>query len=152
MVKTIAAWNLRGLNTPKKQKLVQQWISKNSLNIVGLLETRIRPANMEAVKFGLGLANWKFISNAHMAPLCRILVGWNTERADISMVHSASQWLTCDALSLGDGSTVRITCLWVEYPNLSLQPVELPGGAEGVEQFYSLDHPRRFQRHFKHKG
>ncbi|KAJ6398744.1 hypothetical protein OIU77_019506 [Salix suchowensis] len=101
-----------GLNTPKKQKLIQQWISKNSLNIVGLLETRIRPANMEAVETGLGLANWKFISNAHMAPLCRILVGWNMEKADISMVHSASQCLTCDALSLGDGSTVRITYVY----------------------------------------
>ncbi|KAJ6304680.1 hypothetical protein OIU78_020287 [Salix suchowensis] len=67
---------------------------------------------MEAVETGLGLANWKFISNAHMAPLCRILVGWNMEKADISMVHSASQWLTCDALSLGDGSTVWITYVY----------------------------------------
>ncbi|KAJ6407133.1 hypothetical protein OIU84_010608 [Salix udensis] len=40
----------------------------------------------------------------------------------------------------------------VEYPNLSLQPVELPGGAENVEQLHPLDHPKRLQRHFKHKG
>ncbi|KAJ6670501.1 hypothetical protein OIU85_014382 [Salix viminalis] len=67
---------------------------------------------MAAVEVGLGLSNWNFILNVHLGPLCRILVGWNTTRVEVNMVHTATQWITCDALSLGDGSTVRITYVY----------------------------------------
>ncbi|KAJ6408820.1 hypothetical protein OIU84_008506 [Salix udensis] len=75
-------------------------------------EPRICPTNMAAMEVGLGLSNWNFILNVHLGPLCRILMGWNTTRAEVNMVHTATQWITCDALSLGDGSTVRITYVY----------------------------------------
>ena len=70
MVDTIAAWNVRGLNNPKKQKIIQQWITNNRLNIVGLLEPRIQPVNMKVVEDGMGLINWEYLSNVHHGSLC----------------------------------------------------------------------------------
>lgn len=112
MVDTIAAWNVRGINNPKKQKIIQQWITNNRLNIVGLLEPRIQPANMKVVEDGLGLINWEYFSNVHHSSLCRILVGWNADKVGVAMVHSASQWLTCDVTTLEDGSKIRVSFVY----------------------------------------
>ncbi|KAJ6729712.1 hypothetical protein OIU85_020603 [Salix viminalis] len=92
MVTTIGAWNIRGLNSPNKKKMIQQWVNKNNLNIFGILEPRILPANMAATEEGLGLHNWHFISNIHHSRLCRIMVGWNPAKVMVSTVHMDNQW------------------------------------------------------------
>ncbi|KAB5569560.1 hypothetical protein DKX38_003353 [Salix brachista] len=81
MVMTIGSWNIRGLNSPHKQNLIQQWVSKNSLDIIGILEPHILPSNMDAVVAGMGISNWNFLSNIQHHHLCRILVDGSVFRA-----------------------------------------------------------------------
>ncbi|KAG5224356.1 RNA-directed DNA polymerase, eukaryota, Reverse transcriptase [Salix suchowensis] len=94
-------WNIRGLNSPQKQKSIHHWITKNNLDIVGILEARILSANMAKVENGLGLSKWQFISNINHSHLCRILVGWNPKK-----------WISCDVLSQANGSSIRVTFVY----------------------------------------
>ncbi|KAB5573121.1 hypothetical protein DKX38_000315 [Salix brachista] len=94
----IGSWNIRGLNSSYKQKMTQQWVAKNNLDLIEMLETRIQPVNIQAVEKGLGLHGWKFISNESQHPLCRIMIGWNTKKVATSLVSFASQWITCDVV------------------------------------------------------
>ncbi|KAJ6319643.1 hypothetical protein OIU78_015120 [Salix suchowensis] len=112
MVASLGAWNIRGLNSPLKQKSIHHWINKNKLDIVGILEPRILLANMAKVEKGLGLSSWQFVSNMHHGHLCRILVCWNPKRVSVCTVHTASQWVTCDVLSKEDGSSIRVTFVY----------------------------------------
>ncbi|KAB5514312.1 hypothetical protein DKX38_028218 [Salix brachista] len=70
------------------------------------------PANMKVVEDGLGLINWEYFLNVHHSSLCRILVGWNADKVGVAMVHSASQWLTCDVTTLEDGSKIRVSFVY----------------------------------------
>ncbi|KAJ6740176.1 hypothetical protein OIU79_000334 [Salix purpurea] len=109
---TIGSWNIRGLNSPHKQNLIQQWVSKNSLDIIGILEPHILPSNIDAVVAGMGISNWNFLSNIQHHHLCRILVGWNSKKVTVTVVHTATQWISCDVKSLEDGSIFRVTFVY----------------------------------------
>ncbi|KAJ6324625.1 hypothetical protein OIU76_011839 [Salix suchowensis] len=89
--------------------MTQQWVAKNNLDLIGMLEPRIQPVNIQAVEKGLGLHGWKFISNESQHPLCRIMIGWNTQKVATSLVSFASQWITCDVVSLLDCRRIRVT-------------------------------------------
>ena len=45
----VLIWNVRGLNDPIKQKEVVSRIRNNNINLVCLLETRIKESKMKAV-------------------------------------------------------------------------------------------------------
>jgi len=51
---------------------------------------------MDTVEVGLGLHNWKFISNVSPINHCRILVGWNPKKLHLECTHKTQQWITCD--------------------------------------------------------
>ncbi|KAJ6435117.1 hypothetical protein OIU84_000357 [Salix udensis] len=108
----MGTWNIRGLNNPNKQRTIQQWINKNSIDLMGILEPRIRPANMEAVESGLGLSNWRYSSNTLLQPLCRIMICWNPQRVAISNIILDSQWITCDVESKQRGGYARVTFVY----------------------------------------
>lgn len=38
----ICIWNVRGLNSPRKQKVVKEFITQHSMGLVGLLETKVK--------------------------------------------------------------------------------------------------------------
>jgi exonuclease III len=54
----IGSWNIWGLNGLQKQKIVQAWAQKNSLDIFGLLETKVTAANITAVQTTLAPSHW----------------------------------------------------------------------------------------------
>lgn len=108
----IGSWNIWGLNSPTKQKVVRDWIYKHSLGIIGLLETKIAPARMNAVISGLALPSWKFLSNVSAHPSCRILVGWDPLQYDLVCSHYSEQWVTCDVITLSSHARLRITFVY----------------------------------------
>ncbi|GAV77378.1 Exo_endo_phos domain-containing protein [Cephalotus follicularis] len=71
-----ACWNIRGLNDTSKQKEVRNFVKKNGIAFVGLLETRVLLLNKEKVAQGL-VKGWKCVSNHKDSLLGRIWVLWN---------------------------------------------------------------------------
>jgi len=108
----IGSWNIWGLNGLQKQKIVQAWAQKNSLDIFGLLETKVTAANITAVQTTLAPSHWQNHSNIASNPTCRILVGWNPHKLHLNCIHSAPQWLTCEATHTSLPHPIKITFIY----------------------------------------
>jgi len=108
----IGSWNIRGLNGHLKQKTVIDWTTKNNLDIYGLLETKIAAANMPAVESNLAPHPWKYISNVSASSPCRIMVGWNPIKLNLTCTHQSPQWLTCETTSLSTNASLKITFIY----------------------------------------
>ncbi|KAJ6333873.1 hypothetical protein OIU78_010890 [Salix suchowensis] len=99
---------------------------------------QISSNNLDAVLPKVLPANWQAISNVHDNPLCRIVVGWNSDKFEVNMVHSSSQWITCDVLSLSCQDKIRLTfiygsnsynirtSLWQYIKDVSIDNVNIP--------------------------
>ena len=85
----IGSWNTWGLNSLQKQNTVHHWTQKNNLDLIGLLETKIEISNLAATQANLALSGWHFISNIHHTTHCRILVGWNSHKLNLTYEDSS---------------------------------------------------------------
>ena len=93
----IAAWNIRGLNDPLKQVEVKKLIFENHLDILGIVETRVRNINKEAIRRNV-FRNWAFFANYDSHPLGRIWVGWNTATLTVNIVSHMDQVIHCEVV------------------------------------------------------
>uniref|UniRef100_A0A7N0VCC1 Endonuclease/exonuclease/phosphatase domain-containing protein n=1 Tax=Kalanchoe fedtschenkoi TaxID=63787 RepID=A0A7N0VCC1_KALFE len=75
----LASWNVRGINSPFKQKEVVNYISSNSIHFFGLLETKLSSSAYSALqqKFSRQ-GSWNFVSNFETHSHGRILLSWNS--------------------------------------------------------------------------
>jgi hypothetical protein len=108
----IGSWNIWGLNGLQKQKTVHVWAQKNSLDIFGLLETKVSAANLANVQPTLAPLHWQYLTNIASNPTCRILVGWNPHKLHLTCLHSAPQWLTCEATHTSLPHPIKITFIY----------------------------------------
>ena len=92
---TILVWNVRGLNDPFKQKAVVSRIRELEINLVCLLETRVREQNMHNV-ISRHFKGWKVLNN-YFDEACngRIWFLWNTS-FHVELVASMDQCITCN--------------------------------------------------------
>jgi hypothetical protein len=108
----IGTWNVWGLNSPNKQKTIRDWVTKQKLGIVGLLESKIAPARLDPVISGLALPSWNFLSNISASASCRILVGWDPLKYNITCINFSEQWVTCDITTLSSNTSLKITFVY----------------------------------------
>jgi len=108
----IDSCNTWGLNSLQKQKTIREWTQKNDLDIFGLLETKIGGTNLAAVVATLALAHWQFTSNIHHTSHCRILVGWNSHKLNLTYENSSSQWLSCKVTAPSLIQPLKITFIY----------------------------------------
>ena len=59
----VMCWNVRGLNQQGKQIMVKQFIDRQKVGLVALLETRIKPSKLGALYLSM-FQNWCFSSNS----------------------------------------------------------------------------------------
>jgi len=108
----IGCWNTWGLNSTSKQINIWKWTLSSLLGIIGLLETKIAPANMNTIIPGTSLSGWKFLSNSSASSTCRILVGWEPIAFDLSCFQFSEQWVTCEVTSLATKDKLKITFVY----------------------------------------
>ncbi|KAJ6345277.1 hypothetical protein OIU78_008031 [Salix suchowensis] len=108
----IGSWNVRGINNPRKQIAVKKWVSKNNLEIYGILEPRIVNNNLAHVQGKLGIPGWEFASNIRNEGQCRILVSWNAKSLRMNQIHYDDQWVTCEATCARTNDDVSITFVY----------------------------------------
>ncbi|KAF9663126.1 hypothetical protein SADUNF_Sadunf17G0006000 [Salix dunnii] len=112
MASLTRSWNIRGLNTSQSQYQVLQWINKNNLDVLGLLETRIKEPNLAAVQANFLPSRWEAISNISYNPICRIILGWNSQKFKVQLVHASAQWITCSIRSPNNVEVLKITIVY----------------------------------------
>ena len=72
----LCTWNVRGLNDPQKAREIKKFIEINKLQMVGLVETKVRPHNSGKVQKRLK-KGWHWINNNAASSRGRIWIGWN---------------------------------------------------------------------------
>ena len=98
MVK-FAAWNIRGLNEPLKQKDVRSLVESHALDFVCVLGTRVRAHSKNRI-FNSLFPGWKLFHNYDHAMLSRIWVCGNPEKVSIDVIHSMDQAMLCHVTAL----------------------------------------------------
>lgn len=82
MAVIIATWNVRGLNSPQKQADLVKWMRWFRVDVLGLLETKLKPKNLECF-VNTYFSNWKSINNFDLISSGRILVLWDPTKVDL---------------------------------------------------------------------
>ncbi|KAL0293493.1 UNVERIFIED_CONTAM: hypothetical protein Sradi_6934300 [Sesamum radiatum] len=88
-----AVWNVRGLNNVAHQNAVSQLVREHNLHFLGLLETRVRQANVLSIRSHL-LRNWNWFDD-YSGPGGRIWLAWNSLEVDVEIIRVETQFIHC---------------------------------------------------------
>ena len=86
----IGCWNIRGLNDSCKQSEIRNFISKNNIQIFGILETRVRSVNKDWIQKKV-FRDWSVIDNQDFSTLGRIWIGWNSNIIQVKKFYVSTQ-------------------------------------------------------------
>lgn len=91
MLKT-AVWNIRGLNNPLKQKEVFSFIQSQRLCLIGVVETKIRRAHLDAAVCNSFPSHWLHTTNLNTSgSTARIIMAWDPLVLTVTVISSSSQ-------------------------------------------------------------
>jgi exonuclease III len=90
----ILIWNIRGFNIPFKQQEVRKEVKRLNVNIICLVETRVKKDKAQNIKNTV-LPGWNLIHNYDMHWLGRIWVCWDPGITSIKQLSSHEQAVTC---------------------------------------------------------
>ena len=89
---TLLIWNVRGFNDPLKQKRVVARIRSLKIQIVCLLETRVKENNSQVI-IARHFQGWKWLHNYSSAYNGRIWILWNDQQ-QVNLVDTSAQSIT----------------------------------------------------------
>lgn len=118
---SIAAWNIRGVNTLVKQVEVQNLLRENRISILGLLETRVKEENSE--KVAKKISDWNVSCNYPEAYNGRIWVFWNPRVVEMELLSKGEQFMHCLVKTLD--SNKKFWCTFVYAQNSTSEREEL---------------------------
>ncbi|XP_048490011.1 uncharacterized protein LOC125491972 [Beta vulgaris subsp. vulgaris] len=90
----IISWNVRGINSPRKQKDVLRSIQKHSILLVGLLKTKVKACHLGNLYQNV-FNSWCFTFNIGYHPGGRVVLAWNHGVFSVSIIHSTDQFIHC---------------------------------------------------------
>lgn len=89
----MASWNVRGLNSPLRQRELKDFIKITNIGLIGLLEVKIRESNFKRITSRL-FRNWKTLHNSLTNSVSRILLAWNPNLFQGKLLHCTDQSIT----------------------------------------------------------
>lgn len=75
----ISSWNIRGLNDPIKQHEVRQFLMQNHIDIITIVEVKVRLNKVEKVAKNT-FPRWKVVHNTGIEVIPRKWCRWNAEK------------------------------------------------------------------------
>ncbi|KAK9705410.1 hypothetical protein RND81_07G054700 [Saponaria officinalis] len=110
----LASRNIRGVNHPSKQQELRHFLLKHRVDVMGLVETRVKAHNASSIGSKLFGHNWGVADNYQFHPNGRIWLAWNKARTRVDVIHTSTQVITsslsasCDMpwLLMGDFNVV----------------------------------------------
>lgn len=103
---SFAAWNIRGLNRPLKQKEVRQVIVDNHLHICAILESHVDTSKLVNVCKSV-FKSWQWISNGNVCDKgTRIILGWDVDVVDILLVSFSAQLMNIQIMFKADSKAL----------------------------------------------
>ncbi|RAL43238.1 hypothetical protein DM860_015128 [Cuscuta australis] len=130
----ILCWNVRGLNGLNKQWEVRNMADKYKLNIMGILETKVRKSKEEDVRNKV-LKSWGFYSNVEHHPLGRIWVLWNKKKLVVHIMDSFDQAIHMKVRRIEDSDYDYITFVYAFNDNGVMNALDLRYNIGSDEEF-----------------
>ncbi|XP_021861555.1 uncharacterized protein [Spinacia oleracea] len=102
---------MRGLNDPSKVGEVKNFLNKNKVSFVALLETRVKQHNSSRIlkKFG---ANWSWVDNYVCSPRGRIWIGWLHNDISLQVIDRVEYGIHCLVNSKNGKLIAHITVVY----------------------------------------
>ncbi|KAL9675990.1 hypothetical protein QQ045_004201 [Rhodiola kirilowii] len=98
---SLASWNIKGLNSPIKMFKVRDWILKNSIDCVALLEIKLPDCKwVEAVEKCRPNDAWRGEFSICYNGWARILLLWNIDVLTISVTKRFSHFMCCNVQTM----------------------------------------------------
>lgn len=107
----VIAWNVRGLNSPTKQKEVLATMLKNKAGLVGLLETKIKPNNF-AKAYSNVFQGWCVSSNINSHKGGRILILWLDTHFNVDVRFVSDQCIHVFVTSIAHKTAFNCTFIY----------------------------------------
>ncbi|KAL2246376.1 UNVERIFIED_CONTAM: hypothetical protein Sindi_2905800 [Sesamum indicum] len=131
-----AIWNVRGLNKRDHQLAVQDIVAEFRLQLLGLLETRVRINNIAIIQSFL-LPNWKWFVDYGMVGN-RIWIACDDNFIDVDVVECGTQFIHCLVYIRSIRESIAITMiygatevadrreLWASLETIAMQTGDIP--------------------------
>ena len=117
MIMKIFSWNVRGLNSTDRQRVVKEWVRNGRLSVGAFLETHVREEYATVIHETV-VPGWRCVTNYSGSEGGRIWVVW--EPAVSVMVYSKSdQMVVCGVLEPETG--LEFTVIFVYGYNTEIQ-------------------------------
>lgn len=108
---SLGLWNVRGLNNSTRKNEVKNFLKKNKINLLALMETKVRSINFEHINKIMG-RDFKTITNACIVDgPDRIWVCWNTNLWDVTILKLHDQYIHTKAKNTG-GLEIYFTAVY----------------------------------------
>ncbi|KAL0293841.1 UNVERIFIED_CONTAM: hypothetical protein Sradi_6917200 [Sesamum radiatum] len=132
---------MRGLNSIAHRHEVAQLVRDRGIQFVGLLETRVRRSNVQAVRAGL-LPNWAWFDD-YAGPGGRIWLAWDELEVSVEVLMVGEQFIHCRlgnkrtsancliSVVYGECDPIRRRLLWVDLLTASATIGDSPWCALG---------------------
>ncbi|GFZ07108.1 hypothetical protein Acr_19g0000450 [Actinidia rufa] len=93
----VARWNIRGMNKPLKQNGILEYTRKNKVDIMGILETKLKhQRTRDVVKHNF--RRWATWDNFQQQPNGKIMIIWKADKVDLQILECSEQVIHCLAI------------------------------------------------------
>ncbi|KAL9661356.1 hypothetical protein QQ045_026180 [Rhodiola kirilowii] len=124
----VACWNVRGLNRPSKKLEVKDWIRRDRLSCVVLLEVKLQEDRWEgAMRSCCPSESWKGMCSIPFEGWARVMILWDDEVIKISQVDRDTHYICCTMMSeygsfgaafvYASNAAEHRALMWVELEN-----------------------------------
>ncbi|KAJ9536472.1 hypothetical protein OSB04_un000353 [Centaurea solstitialis] len=97
-----ACWNIRGLNSPEKQREVKSFLRDHNINLFAVLESHLSSESVVSVVSNV-FGRWMWVSNQSVSLHgTRIIIAWDADFMDVMVLESHAQFMHCEIRLHGD--------------------------------------------------
>ncbi|XP_074305709.1 uncharacterized protein LOC141640930 [Silene latifolia] len=107
----IASWNVHGLNCPLKQSEVRDFLIQNHLDVVALLETRVKIGNASRI-LNTSFKHWDSICNYDHHYNGRIWLLYNPFHVTVTVQSIGARWISCRVLHKVSSTSLNLTVVY----------------------------------------
>lgn len=106
----ICVWSVQGLNSPRKQRVVRDFINQHYVGLVGLLERKVKTADMSSL-YQVMFSNWCLTSNSTYHKGGRVIMARKPGVFAVDIKGGASQWIHCHVIPKNGASS--FDCIFI---------------------------------------
>ncbi|XP_074307933.1 uncharacterized protein LOC141642861 [Silene latifolia] len=107
----VSSWNIRGCNDPLKLQEITDFLWVNKLDILGVLETKIKQRNYGRI-ISSYFSNLGSCCNLDLQSNGRILLLWNLSTVVVTPLHVHSQFIHCEVFHNATCQVFHITFVY----------------------------------------